>query len=191
MEQDNNQSAQDDKVWFDSLSGKIDTVQSTRLRSVLREVELTDAAKEDTTHDWQRLQFALRSEQSKSGGKYNSGYKYYAMAASVLVVVATASMLMPKNELPSPAPVESAVMMRGISAQVIFSKSPEKDAKQLEFELMSLGQTVTRQSEAGKIELRIKLTYPLNDKVRAALESRVIPVPDQGDLVVDFIPAIH
>jgi len=191
MEQDNKQSAQDDKVWFESLSGKIDTAQSTRLRNVLREIELADAAKEDTTHDWQRLQFALRSEKNKSGDKYHSGYKYYAMAASVLVVIATASMLMPKNELQSPAPVESAVMMRGISEQVIFSKSPEKDAKQLEFELMSLGQTVTRQSEAGKIELRIKLTYPLSDKVRAALESRVIPVPEQGDLVVDFMLAIH
>ena len=103
---------QDDQAWFDSLNGKGESAQAARLRQVLYEADLADAAKEDTTHDWQRLQFALRSEQSKSGGKYNSGYKYYAMAASVLVVVATASMLMPKNELPSPAPVESAVMMR-------------------------------------------------------------------------------
>jgi len=191
MGQEDNKSAQDDQAWFDALSGKTDTGQAARLRNMLREVELADAAQEDTTHDWQRLQFALRREKAQPSGQARTGLRYFAIAASVLIVVGTVSMLMPKGEMPSSSAPESATMMRGTSEQVIFSATPEQDAIQLESELVRLGVKVVKSTSAEKIKLHITLSYPVKDEARAVLESRIIPVPDQGDLTVVFIPTNH
>ena len=188
MGQEDNKSAQDDQAWFDALSGKTHAGQATRLRRMLREIELADAAQEDTTHDWQRLQFALRREEAKPAGKKRySEFKYYALAASVLIVAGTISLLMPWGEVTQQSPQEAASVMRGAAEQVLFSADPAQDATQLEAELRRLGVKVTRRAMAEKIELHILLAYPVSDEVRAVLEARVIPVPDQGDLTVMFI----
>ena len=179
MAHDDNKSAQEDQAWFDALSGKSDG-QAMRLRKVLREVELADAAQEDTTHDWQRLQFEIRREETKA----RSSYKYYAMAASILIVVGTVTLLMPAREVAMQSPQEAASVMRGTSEQVIFSADPAHEAQLLEAELVHLGIKVTRRGGAEKIALHIQLTYPVKDEVRTALESRLIPVPEQGDLHV-------
>jgi hypothetical protein len=187
MAQEEKQTHLEDQAWFDELSGKTDSAQAARLRKVLREAELSDAAKEDTTHDWERLQFALRREKAKPKVQV----KYFAIAASLLIVMGTVSLLMPKNETSNLPPPQSATMMRGMSTQVIFSKTPEQDAIQLEAELVRLGVKVSRRGEVNNIELQIALTYPVKDAVRAALESRVIPVPEQGELTVAFIAATN
>lgn len=187
MGQEDNKSAQDDQAWFDALSGKTHTGQATRLRRMLREIELADAAQEDTTHDWQRLQFALRRQEAKPEGKGYSEFKYYALAASVLIVVGTVSLLMPWREVTQQSPQEAASVMRGAAEQVLFSADPAQDATQLEAELRRQGVKVTRRAMAEKIELHIFLVYPVKDEIRAAFESRIIPVPEQGDLTVVFI----
>jgi hypothetical protein len=187
MAQDENQSAQDDQAWFDALSGKADSAKATRLRNVLREVELEEAAKEDTTHDWQRLQFAMRREEGKPQEKMDSRFKYYALAASLLLVVGTATMLMQSGGSPTLSPMDAATVMRGTAEQVILSTAPAKEAKQLESELSALGVNVTKIDSADKVELHINLNYPVSDDVRKLLEARVIPVPQQGDLVVVFV----
>lgn len=187
MTQDDKDSAGDDQAWFDALSGKADSGQATRLRAVLRDVELAEAAQEDTTHDWQRLQFAIRREEAKPEGKKHSNVKYYALAASVLIVFGSATLLMQTGEISKPTPMEAATVMRGMSEQVILSTSPAKEAKLLESKLLGLGVKVVKTDSADKSELHIALSYPVSDKVRAALEARIIPVPEQGDLTVVFI----
>lgn len=187
MGQEEDKPVQDDQAWFDALHGKADSGQGARLRRVLREVELADAAQEDTSHDWQRLQFALRREESKRETEGNSSYKYYALAASVLILVGTVSLLMPTSDVSNQSPPVAATVMRGTSEQVILSLAPEKEAKQLEIELIARGVNVARRDSAEKIELHIPLSYPVRDDVRAVLEARIIPVPDQGDLTVVFM----
>jgi len=76
----------------------------------LREAELADAAQEDTTHDWQRLQFALKREKSKPVVKVRSGFKFYPIAASVIIVVCATSVILetikePGYSTSAPAPV--------------------------------------------------------------------------------------
>lgn len=187
MGQEENKPVQDDQAWFDALHGKADSGQGARLRRVLREVELADAAEQDTSHDWQRLQFALRREEAKPETKKRSSYRFYAMAASLLILVGTVSLLVPMSNVPKQSPPMSATVMRGTPEQVILSATPEQEANQLESELVRLGVNVTRRGTAEKIELHIPLSYPVRDEVRAALEARIIPVPDQGDLTVLFI----
>lgn len=182
MKQEDNKSAKDDQAWFDALSGKADG-QAARLRKVLREVELADAAQEDTSHDWQRLQFAMRREEAKG----HTSYKYYALAASILIVVGTITMLMPEHEAAMQTPQESASVMRGTSEQVILSSTSEQEAQHLESELVHLGVKATRNGSANRIELHIPLSYPVKDEVRAVLESHIIPVPEQGDMQIVFI----
>jgi hypothetical protein len=183
MNQDDNKSAQEDQAWLAALSSKTDAGQAARLGRMLREVELADAAQEDTTHDWQRLQFALKREQAKG----HTSYKYYALAATILIVVGTVTLLMPTREAAMQSPQEAASVMRGTSEQVILSANPAREAQQLEAELIQLGVKVTRSGSAEKISLKIQLTYPVKDEVRAALESRIIPVPERGELSVVFI----
>ncbi len=171
-----NKAAQDDLAWFDGLSGKTETGQGALLRRELCEIERADARQEDTAHDWQRLQFAMRREQARSG------WHVFAMAASALIFFSTVYMFKPISELPK----EDAVM-RGMAEQVMVSETAAQDAGQLEVELQRLGVKVFRHSTAEKIELHIRLTYPVQDKVRAALETRIIPLPEQGELTVLFI----
>ena len=187
MGQQNSDQAQDDQAWFDGLSGRAGSPQATRLHNMLREIELDDAAREDTTHDRQRLQFALRREQARPVARPQSRLKYFAMAASVLIVVGAASMLLPKDEMPASSPVGEEAGMRGSSEQVILSAAPEKEARQLEAELVALGVQVKRISSAEKTELQIALSYPVKGDVRAVLERRTIPLPERGDLLVSFI----
>ncbi len=182
MGQEENKSAQEDLAWFDALSGKADG-QAARLRKVLREVELADAAQEDTTHDWQRLQFALKREEAKG----RSSYQYYALAATVLIVVGTVTMLMPDREAALQAPPVAATVMRGTAEQVLFSADPARDAKRLEIDLLVLGVKVVKNESTDKTELHISMDYPVRQAVRAALEARTIPVPEQGDLTVVWI----
>lgn len=182
MAQDDNKSVQDDQAWFDALSGKADG-QAARLRKVLREVELADAAQEDTSHDWQRLQFALKREEVRG----RSSYQYYALAASILIVVGTITMLIPAREVALQSPPMAATVMRGASEQVLFSADPARDAKQLEIDLLVLGVKVVKNESADKTELHIAMDYPVRQAVRAVLEARIIPVPEQGDLTVVWI----
>jgi hypothetical protein len=183
MARDDNKSAQEDQAWLAALCGKTETGPAARLGRMLREVELADAAQEDTTHDWQRLQFAIRREQAKP----RTSYKYYAIAASVLVMVGSVALLMKPGDVGQPTPMEAATMMRGAAEQVLLSAAPARDAQQLEKELMMLGVKVVKTVSADKTELHIALAYPVNSGVRAVLESRVIPVPEQGDLTVVFV----
>lgn len=186
MEQKENHPEQQDSAWFDALSGKTDTGQGARLRRMLREIELADAAQEDTAHDWQRLQFALRREAAQES-KAGFGLRYFALAASVLILVGAISMLVPMGDMShKPQPEEEGMVMRGISEQMIFSENPSQEAKQLESELASLGVKISRRETAEKIVLQISLLHPVKDEVRAVLEDRTIPVPDQGDLTVVF-----
>lgn len=187
MEQEDNKSAKDDRAWFDALGSNTDSGQAARLRSVLREVELADAAQEETEHDWQRLQFALRREVPKLESKGRSSYNFYALAASVLILVGTVLIMMPMREAAMTAHQDSVSVMRGTSEQVILSSTSEQEAQQLEAELVHLGVKATRSGSADRIELHIPLSYPVKDEVRAALESRIIPVPEQGDLQIVFI----
>ena len=105
---------QDDQAWFDSLNGKGESAQAARLRQVLYEAELADAAKEDTTHDWQRLQFALKREKAKPESHISWHKKYYPIAASVLIVVCASSVIFETIKEPgysptAPAPVAASV----------------------------------------------------------------------------------
>jgi hypothetical protein len=187
MVKDNGKSAQDDHDWFEALSGKTDAGQGARLGRMLREVEQADAALEDTTHDWQRLQFALRRETARQGSK--AGLRYFAIAASVLIVVGMVSMLMPAHDISPRTRSEETTVMRGKSEQVIFSANPKQEAIQLESELARLSVKVTRLASKDKVELDIQLSYPVSHDVRAVLETHIIPVPDQGDLNVTFLQA--
>lgn len=190
MEQKENKSALDDQAWFDALIGKTDAGQGARLRRMLYEAELADAAQEDTTHDWQRLQFALRREKNQQENKTGSGLRYFALAASLLIFASAINMLMPTSDLSyqSNAEREGAVM-RGVSEQVIFSATPSQEAEQLEGELLRMGVKVHRRSTAEKTTLYISLSHPVKKEVRALLEARTIPLPDQDDLIIVFIPA--
>lgn len=187
MGQEEYRPVQDDQGWFDALHGKADSGQGAHLRRVLRGIELADAAEQDTSHDWQRLQFALRREEVNPEAKKRSSYRFYAMAASVLILVGTVSLLLPMRDVSKQSPPVSATVMRGTPEQVILSTTPAQEANQLESELVRLGVKVTRRGTAEKIELHIPLSYPVHDEVRAALEAHTIPVPDQGDLTVVFI----
>jgi hypothetical protein len=187
MGQEENKPGQDDQAWFDALSGKDDSGQGARLRRVLREAELMDASQEETVHDWHRLQFALRREDAEQAGTTRVGWRYFALAASVLILAGVVTMLMPRNEVAPQSRTEGAEVMRGKSAQVIMSTNPEQEAKQLESELLHLGVKIDRRSSAEKIELNIIMSYPVKDDVRAVLEARIIPVPDHGDLSVVYM----
>jgi len=189
MEPKENKSEQNDQAWFDALTGKSDVGQGARLRRMLHEAERADAVQEDTTHDWQRLQFAMRREAMRPVNKPGYGLRYFALAASVLIVVGTVSMLMPKSDVSNTSSPETAAVMRGTSEQVIFSATPSQEAKQLESELVRLGINVIRRGDSDKIVLHISLVYPVSDEVRAVLESCTIPVPDQGALTVTFVHA--
>jgi len=98
----------DDQAWFDALNGKGDSGQAARLRQVLRAAELEAAAQEDVTHDWQRLQFALRREKAKPESTISKRNKYYPMAASVLIVVCASSVIFETIKEPSYSPSEPA-----------------------------------------------------------------------------------
>jgi hypothetical protein len=187
MEQDNNKFSQDDHAWFDALSGKGDSTQMNQLRQMLIETELADSKLEDTTHDWQRLQFAIRREKGHADSQERNGWRYFAMAASVIIMVGAATLMLKTNDVSNPASIDSATVMRGTSEEIIFSAIPEQDAKQLEIELNKLGVKVIRNSLIEKSELQISLNYPVKVEIRNVLESHIIPVPDQGDLHVVFI----
>ncbi len=104
MAQDNYQS---DLDWFDALSGKTDPSKATRLRNILREAELADAAQEDTSHDWQRLQFAMKREKAKPEAKHPR-FKYYSMVASVFILVCATSVILATLREPGYTPTETA-----------------------------------------------------------------------------------
>jgi len=187
MTQDQNKSPQDDQAWFDALSGKSDAGQAARLRSVLREVELAEATQEDTTQDWERLQFALRREDAQATRTKRPAIQFYALAASVLVLVGTVSLMLPLGEETTQPLPTAATVMRGNAEQVLFSSTAAKDAKQLELELQLVGVKVSKTETPEKTVLRIQLQHPVTQAVRAVLEARVIPVPDQGDLNVVYM----
>lgn len=187
MTQDENKSPQDDQAWFDALSGKADAGQAARLRSVLREVELAEAAQEDTTPDWERLQFALRREGAQATRTKRPASQYYALAASVLVLVGSVSLLLPLGEEAMQSPPTATTVMRGNPEQVLFSRTAAKDAKQLELELQLVGVKVSKTETPEKTVLQIQLHHPVTQAVHAVLEARVIPVPEQGELNVVYM----
>ena len=179
-----NKTSPEDQAWFDGLSGKVHTGQAAKLRKMLREVEAADAAKEDTQQDWERLQFALRREAAQSKKNHRAPYQYYALAASLLIVAGTVTMLMPSKRAEMTAPTAAMNMAQ---QSVIWTATPEKDAKQLETELLMLGVVAKRCDSPDKTELNISLLYPLSAEVLAVFAAHVIPVPEQGDLNVVFM----
>lgn len=185
MEREQDKPAQNDQAWFDALSGKEGTGQGALLHKVLREVELSEAAQEETEHDWQRLQFALKREASQQRFRL----RHVALAASVLILVGAVAMLMPPRQNESHLDADDSAVMRGQAQRMIMSQNPERKAKQLEAELRNLGVQVVRRTTAEKTELDVTLSYPVSDDVRAVLESHIIPVPELGDLKVTFIKA--
>ncbi len=186
-----NKSSQEDQAWFDALSGKVHTGPVAKLRKMLREVEAADAAKEDTRPDWERLQFALRREANQRK-KNPSTYRYYAMAASLLIVAGTVTLLLPSQKAEMDGSMQTsrmptAEMMRGNAEQVVWTATPDKDAKQLEGELLMLGVLAKRCDFPDKTELNITMVYPLSAEVLAVFAAHVIPVPEDGDLNVVFM----
>lgn len=169
-------SLQDDLDWFDGLSGKVEIGQGALLRRELAEIERAEADQQDLTHDWQRLQFAMRREKSQST------WNFFAMAASVLIFFSAVYMLKPLGE----RPMDEAVM-RGTTEQTRVSEHAVQDAAQLQAELSQLGVKVVRSSTAQKVTLRIELVYPVAQAVGAILEAHGIPLPEEGDLTVSFM----
>lgn len=187
MEKSQHTTAQDDQAWFDALRGKTEDGQGAMLRHMIRQVESAESAQENIEHDWQRLQFALRREQKQQGWRGELGVRYFALAASVLILAGTLVMLRPMGDEWLQTEPKAVGMMRGTAAQVIVSATAEQDAQQLEAELISLGVEVTRRAAAERIELHVVLTYPVTDEVRNALESRLVPVPEQDALDIVYV----
>ena len=128
----------------------------------------------------------MRRETAQPRQPFSHGLRYFALAATVLIFAGSIYLLAPPGNAPRNAE-EAGAMRGGTAAQVVRSASPAQDAQQLESELTRLGVQVKRRGTAEKIELRIALACPVKDAVRAALEQRAIPLPEQGELVVVYV----
>jgi ribosomal protein S27E len=77
MDDKNIKAEQDDLIWFEALNGKTKDNKKNRLRTILREIELADAAAEDISNDWQRLQLALRHEEDQKIKTNRNGLHHF------------------------------------------------------------------------------------------------------------------
>lgn len=157
------------------------------LRRAMRDAEMKAVAEENLEHDWQRLRFTLRREIDHAS-KSRTLWQFAALAATVLLVAGITIMLPHQSEDDPLGLASGDVKMRGVASEVVFSKDPSGEADRLERELVKSGVKVKRLVTAEKIELRIVLGASVSQVTKTILESKGIPVPEQGVLSVVYLP---
>ena len=206
-------SLQDDQAWFDALNGKSDSAQAARLRQLLREAELADAAQEDISHDWQRLQFALRREKAKPENKGIWQSKYYSIAASVFIVVCASSVIFetikdPEYsssasapvEIPLPPPVDDAppakvtppaAARHGITRHSKVNAAPKLDER--ESVLLGARSLISQQADR-KIRRERPTSVEGSDYPRSMIAPRlpylVVPNPPEPEVIYRSVEAL-
>lgn len=189
-----------------------DEVPIEVVQKVLKDADQADQEREaeETKRDWQRLQFRLRKEatqeatqeasqaqkpKSASRDWLSPANRSLAMAAGVAAVM-TVGILVNGTGLDDPGaprgpagsgPTIDGTVMRGAKTEILRSSDPEQESKKLQSALQGAGTQADMRKGTESIVLDIVLTRPVKPAVAQVLEKYNLPVPEQGNLSVQFI----
>jgi hypothetical protein len=174
------------------------------IKKVLRDNDKAEQEREaaETQRDWQRLQFRMRKESIQMPNQkpikrdwLSPANRSLAMAAGVAAVM-TVGLLVngtgldggdtPKGPAGS-GPTIDGTVMRGSKTEILRVKDPVEESRKLQSALQAVGTQADFRSNSDSIILDIVLTRPLKPAVSQALEKYNVPIPEQGNLSIQFI----
>lgn len=179
-------------AWLAQLSrlDHAEDPETVALRRALLDAEKQELLNENTEHDWERLKFAIKREESaKSSGILNS-FRYTAQAAVVLMAVLGVYFMLPDGGGRAPSvTVQEEPVMRGKNIQELYSRNIKADAELAYQRLIKLGVGAKMSVSPNRIEIRMELTYPLSEQARDFLHEQDIAIPNAGELYLVYVPA--